>query len=112
MPGKPALAKPNVLEPMKIAARKINNWLVFAAMMLLTACVSFGHSVPPLLQDIKVVKENPAPKASGTPTLVRKTGRSSPASGPLNSVRTLFPALSDVAIPGYSGVLGIVWMVM
>ena len=37
------LAKPNVLEPMKIAARKINNWLVFAAMMLLTASVNFGQ---------------------------------------------------------------------
>ena len=70
----------------------------------MTTVFNFGQSAP-LLQDIKVIKDNPQAKAAGTPTLVQKTGSVTTAPAPLNPVRTHFPALSDVAIPGYSGIL-------
>ncbi|NNE66881.1 MAG: hypothetical protein HKN33_09965 [Pyrinomonadaceae bacterium] len=58
----------------------------------------------PLLQDIKVASADPVP----TPTPgVKKTGSSSAINAPVVSkgMRRSIPALSDVAIPGYSGVL-------
>ncbi len=90
---------------MTIVTRKTANWLLISALMLLTARVGFGQSAPPLLQDIKVVKDNFAAKPSGTPALVQKTGSVASAPVTLNPVRTLFPVLAEVSIPGYSGVL-------
>jgi D-alanyl-D-alanine carboxypeptidase/D-alanyl-D-alanine-endopeptidase (penicillin-binding protein 4) len=58
---------------------------------------------PPLLQDIKVVRDKPLP--SSTP-LVQKTGSSTPAAATsANAIRTLFPVLAEVEIPGYSGMI-------
>lgn len=74
--------------------------------MLFAVGVIFGQgSPPPLLQDIKVVKDNYSAKPSRTPALVQKTGSALPAPITLNPVRTLFPVLADVTIPGYSGIL-------
>ncbi|MFN0277397.1 MAG: D-alanyl-D-alanine carboxypeptidase [Pyrinomonadaceae bacterium] len=89
---------------MTTSARKTSNWLI-VALMLLTAGFGFGQGAPPLLQDIKVVKDNFSAKPSGTPALVQKTGSVFPAPVTLNPVRTLFPVLADVTIPGYSGIL-------
>jgi len=80
------------------------NLLHIAAITLLSVYAAFTQgSPPPLLQDIQVVKANP----SSTPSLVHKTGSSAlaPATVTRNPVRTLFPALGEVTIPGYSGVL-------
>ena len=91
---------------MKRPSQKTANWFLVSAITLLMSGIGFGQSSPaPLLQDIKVVKDGYSAKASATPSLVQKTGSVSPAPAPLNPVRTMFPALADVAIPGYSGVL-------
>ena len=66
--------------------------------MCLTAGFNFGQTTP-LLQDIQVVK------ASSTPNLVQKTGSVAAAPVSPNAVRTLFPALAEVSVPGYSGIL-------
>ncbi|MBK8465124.1 MAG: D-alanyl-D-alanine carboxypeptidase [Chloracidobacterium sp.] len=85
---------------MSRSIRKTINLLCIAAILCLTAGVNFGQSSPqPLLQDIKVVRP------SSTPNLIQKTGSVSPAPVSSNAVRTLFPALAQVSIPGYSGVL-------
>ena len=71
--------------------------------VLLTAAV--GSAQTPLLQDIKVYNTTPTPYPKSTP-LVKKTGGSSMAGVPAtNNVRTMFPALAEVEIPGYSGVI-------
>ena len=96
--------KSSAHKSMKTAIRNTVNWFFFSAFILLSTGITFGQGSPsPLLQDIKVVRDNP--QASGTPKLVQKTGNASPVPAPLNPVRTLFPALADVSIPGYSGVL-------
>ena len=60
----------------------------------------------PMLQDIQVVSTNNSysPVPTSTP-LVLKTASSAPTAAKTSSVRTMFPALAEVAIPGYSGVL-------
>lgn len=83
--------------------QKSSRLLLLAALLQLSAGLMFGQgSPPPLLQDIKVVKENSP--LSATP-FVQKTASASPSSSSQNHVRTLFPVLADVEIPGYSGVL-------
>lgn len=63
---------------------------------------SFGQTAPqPLLQDIKVYGQ-PTPYPTSTP-LVQKTGGVTAVAS--NAVRTKFPALAEVSIPGYSGIL-------
>ena len=83
-------------------SRITGTWLSVAVFLVATG-VGFGQSQP-LLQDIKVVRQNGPASPSGTPSLIQKTG-SAAAVAPANVVRTLFPALSEVSIPGYSGVL-------
>lgn len=79
---------------------KIRNLVCIAVILGVSAGVSFAQgSPPPLLQDIKVVRP------SSTPNLIQKTGSVSPAPVSSNAIRTLFPALAQVSIPGYSGVL-------
>ena len=73
--------------------------------LALFAFATFGiaqtSAPPPLLQDIKI-----DPPASGATTpLVQKTGGVTPAVARANPIRTLFPALADVELPGYSGML-------
>ncbi|MEQ1923041.1 MAG: D-alanyl-D-alanine carboxypeptidase, partial [Pyrinomonadaceae bacterium] len=79
------------------------NWLFVAVMTVAMSVVSFGQGSPPLLQDIKVQNNNYPPQATATP-LVQKTGSSMPVPSS-SGIRTLFPALAEVEIPGYSGVL-------
>jgi D-alanyl-D-alanine carboxypeptidase/D-alanyl-D-alanine-endopeptidase (penicillin-binding protein 4) len=82
---------------------------MLAAATLLLAVVGFVHaqtSLPPLLQDIKVVKDGARPGVPSSTPLVLKTGSSSPAvTAPANAIRTLFPGLAEVDIPGYSGLI-------
>ncbi len=79
--------------------------------ILSLSAVSFAQpGKSPMLQDIKVPREentelrssNYSPAPSATP-LVTKTSSSSPAN--LGAIRTLFPALAQAQIPGYSGIL-------
>lgn len=61
---------------------------------------------PPLLQDIEIVRERTvaSPQASATP-LVTRTGSSAPVNSGSTGIRTMFPALASVSVPGYSGIL-------
>lgn len=82
---------------------KSTDRLLLFAITILTAVAGFAQSPSPLLQDIKVHRERTVPVASATP-LVSKTGDSAPV--PVrNPIRTLFPVLADVEVPGYSGLL-------
>jgi serine-type D-Ala-D-Ala carboxypeptidase/endopeptidase (penicillin-binding protein 4) len=60
-------------------------------------------SRPPLLQDLDVKPEVSQASPVATP-LVQKTGTSTAAANAGN-VRTLFPVLAEVPIPGYTGIL-------
>ena len=75
-------------------------------MIGLTLCAAaMGQSPAPLLQDIKVAKPTPDNQSVDN-SLVRKTGSSTPANASSsNAIRTLFPAIADVSIPGYSGMI-------
>lgn len=83
-------------------------FLGFAAFVICTAVTapyaSAQSSRVPLLQDIKVVKEEPAPTPS---PLVKKTGSSEPtaAAGLAISRRTSIAALAEIDIPGNSGII-------
>ena len=91
--------------PMTRSFTKATNWIFAAAFTAVTAIVSLGQGTPPpLLQDIKVKTNTYSAQPSATP-LVQKTGSSSPVPVATNNIKTLFPALADVQIPGYSGVL-------
>ena len=89
---------------MKISEKTV-NWLFAAALLLTTAGSGFAQGArPPMFQDVDVKTADSKAMPSATP-LVRKTGSSTLAPVTGNSVRTLFPALAEVTIPGYSGVL-------
>ncbi len=72
-----------------------------------------AQSKSPLLQDIQVQAETrpkivEAPKYSAQPSptpLVTKTASSAPITPVVPGMRTLFPALAEVQVPGYSGIL-------
>ncbi|HEY2846816.1 MAG TPA: D-alanyl-D-alanine carboxypeptidase [Pyrinomonadaceae bacterium] len=86
---------------MKSSPRKL-SWLV-ALVAIVFPLFAIGQDRPPLLQDIAVAQPSPSP-------LVLRTGSSNPSgTAPVavirNPVRTMFPALQDVDIPGDSGVL-------
>jgi len=72
--------------------------LLLAAILVTFAFFASGQA-PPLFQDIKV-----SPAAGPTP-LIQKTGSVTPAIARANAIRTLFPGLADVDIPGYSGLI-------
>jgi D-alanyl-D-alanine carboxypeptidase/D-alanyl-D-alanine-endopeptidase (penicillin-binding protein 4) len=68
----------------------------------------FGQTeVRPLLQDIKVYREQPPVPSPGPTPLVTKTGNSTAVGmAPVaNSVKTSFSSLREIEIPGNSGVL-------
>ncbi len=84
-------------------------WYCVAVSIAAGAAFGQTKSSPPLLQDIKVVREDSGPAASPTP-LVRRTGSSEAVSRDIVTpsaiaVRTSFPVLADSMIPGLSGVL-------
>ena len=81
---------------MKTSTRKL-SWLLLALAFVFPLA---AQDRPPLLQTIAVGQPSPTP-------LVQKTGSAS-STAPVavrNPVRTMFPALESVAIPGDSGVL-------
>jgi D-alanyl-D-alanine carboxypeptidase/D-alanyl-D-alanine-endopeptidase (penicillin-binding protein 4) len=83
---------------------KLASFLLLSAVILAVAAPGFGQDTrPPLLQDINVQKDTPAPSAQSAP-LIQRTGSSVPVPSQ-NAIRTLFPALAEVQIPGYSGLL-------
>jgi D-alanyl-D-alanine carboxypeptidase/D-alanyl-D-alanine-endopeptidase (penicillin-binding protein 4) len=62
----------------------------------------------PLLQDIQVNSGLNAAKPTSSPPLVQKTASAAPVTQGVPSasnIRTLFPALAQISIPGYSGVI-------
>ena len=75
----------------------------------MTFSVGFAQPQAPLMQDIKVYTASPTPYPSNprstSPPLVKKTGGSSPVGAMTSSIRTMFPMLASVEIPGYSGVI-------
>ncbi len=109
-----------IIEQRKIMNSFVNNkavWLIVAVAMWFGSTISvFGQVInkptnpppKPLLQPIVVQTDkaqspptnNIKPQPTAAP-LVTKTGSSTP----IAARRTSFPALADVAIPGYSGIL-------
>ncbi|MEP6786847.1 MAG: D-alanyl-D-alanine carboxypeptidase, partial [Acidobacteriota bacterium] len=83
---------------------KKTNGLIIVASLCMLAGLGFGQTPSPFLQDIQVKKDPVTAAPSSTP-LIQKTGSVTAAPVSLNPVRTLFPALADLAVPGYSGVL-------
>jgi len=80
--------------------------LVLATCLFGLAAAGHGQTATqPLLQDIKVARDNNYSASPSATPFVQKTGSVMPAAAPVNPVRTLFPALADVEIPGYSGVV-------
>jgi serine-type D-Ala-D-Ala carboxypeptidase/endopeptidase (penicillin-binding protein 4) len=80
---------------------RLSGFVVVA--LWLSGVAVYGQSArPPLLQDIQLASQNTAAVPSATP-LVEKTGSAAPTSA--GAVRTLFPVLATVPIPGYSGIL-------
>ncbi len=77
---------------------------LLATAILLAPGLAMAQERPPLLQDIQVRKETSGPQTSATP-YVQKTGSAVPIPLPGSGIRTAFPALAEVQIPGYSGVL-------
>jgi len=76
------------------------KWHFSLLIVLLSAALSGNGQTPPLLQDIKIYRD-PVPVPTATP-FVQRTGSSTPVSG---GMRTKFPALAEVSVPGYSGIL-------
>lgn len=84
--------------------------LTSIAVFLLGMGSAYGQAAGsrPLLQDIKVYREDPIPTA--TP-FIKRTGSSSPTNadvasiGSLTGVKTSIQILAETPIPGYSGVL-------
>ncbi len=90
---------------MRFYTDKIAEGTLVTILLFFISVVGFGQDPrAPFLQDIQVNRESNAPITSATP-LVQKTGSSLPSAGSINAVRTLFPALAEAEIPGYSGIL-------
>jgi serine-type D-Ala-D-Ala carboxypeptidase/endopeptidase (penicillin-binding protein 4) len=86
------------------------NWSRFIGIAFYTlfSTTAFAQADrPPLIQDIAV--QRPAGAIPAATPKIQKTGSSTPvvltSAPPSNAVRTLFPVLAEVPIPGYSGVL-------
>ena len=86
----------------------IKNKVLWLSVALLLSIVSttvntFAQTNPkPLLQQIYVQTNNNRPNPAPTATpLVTKTA----SSMPISSIKTAFPVLADVEIPGYTGIL-------
>ena len=84
-------------------ARKNFHAVFFAAFLVLAAGSVFAQPPRiPLVQDIQVNPQTYSAVPSGTP-MVMRTG--SVESTSPTGMRTLFPALASVTVPGYSGLL-------
>ncbi len=91
--------------PMIASLRKSTSWIFVVIGLTVAVSTAVGQvaSRPPLLQDVEVKPEVSQASPASTP-LIQKTGASSTAAAASN-VRTLFPVLAEVPIPGYSGIL-------
>jgi serine-type D-Ala-D-Ala carboxypeptidase/endopeptidase (penicillin-binding protein 4) len=81
--------------------------IAVASVILSSIAVSAQDSRPPMVQDIQVQRPEYSAKPTSTP-LIQKTGSTTNAAMPsaaTSSLRTMFPALAEVAVPGYSGIL-------
>ncbi|CAN5350192.1 hypothetical protein BH10ACI2_BH10ACI2_14920 [soil metagenome] len=87
-----------------LTTKKFSPFIVFAIISLIVPGIFGQNSRAPLLQDIRVVSSNAKPAPTPAP-LVLKTSSASPTVPTTSSIRTLFPALAEVSIPGYSGIL-------
>lgn len=76
------------------------SWHFSLLIVVLSAAFAAVGQTPPLLQDIKIYRD-PTPVPTATP-FVQRTGSSTPVSA---GMRTKFPALAEVSVPGYSGIL-------
>lgn len=106
VPQKPATTVNTQKKLMNILLKRA-NWLFVAVFTLISTTAFAQGERPPLMQDIAVQRPASA-NPSATPK-IHKTGSSSPtiltSAPPSNAIRTLFPVLAEVPIPGYSGVL-------
>lgn len=105
----------NPSDTMKRFSKNFLKKIVVAAFPFILTTASFAQvNKTPLLQDIQVQAErsrietykplpSSTPVQNSTPPLVSKTGSSMPANP--SGMRTLFPALAEVQVPGYSGIL-------
>lgn len=93
------------IQAMKTLYLQVVKGFLLASVAFVAGTAVWAQSVPPLLQDIKVAQPSYTPQPDNS--LIRKTGSSFPASpaASSNAIRTLFPALADVQIPGYSGMI-------
>jgi serine-type D-Ala-D-Ala carboxypeptidase/endopeptidase (penicillin-binding protein 4) len=90
---------------MTITKRNLILTVSIAIIAFASGSTAFGQtSRPPLLQNIEVPRERTVPVASATP-LVQRTGSSAPSAAFPSGVRTMFPVLASVSIPGFSGIL-------
>lgn len=82
--------------------RSIGKLAIMTSLLAMAVVSIHAQASPgPLLQDIKVYGDaKPTPRP--TP-LIQKTGSTTPAV--VSGLKTMFPALADVVIPGYSGIL-------
>jgi len=95
--------EPSEKIPMTKTATKNLQIVFFASFLVLLAISGFGQPTrTPLLQDIQVNPPIYSGAPSGTP-MVMRTGSVESASP--TGMRTLFPALASVTVPGYSGLL-------
>ena len=84
---------------------KTINWLAVTALLFAAFGMSPAqNSRPPLVQDFDLKTTSSTAVPTATP-FVKKTGSVTAAPAPANAIRTLFPALANVSIPGHSGVL-------
>ena len=84
---------------------KIVRWLLVVAFAyLMAASAQAQGDKSPMLQDLQVSRERYSATPSATP-LVTKTAASAPLIANPNNIRTLFPILADVQVPGNSGIL-------
>jgi serine-type D-Ala-D-Ala carboxypeptidase/endopeptidase (penicillin-binding protein 4) len=81
-------------------------WLGIAVLVVASGTLAQGPSQRPLMQEIRVVREEPTPVP--TPG-VRRTGSSAPlnAEAPIaaSTIRTAIPVLAEVMVPGFTGIL-------
>jgi len=89
---------------MKKFRKKNTNAFFVVSLFIFSAITAFAQTASrtPLLQDIQLRQETLSAVPTGTP-LVLKTGSSEPVNP--SGMRTLFPALAEVNVPGYSGLL-------
>lgn len=85
--------------------KKLTGSFTVALIFLFNSLGLAQATRPPMLQDIQVPSNAQANEVpSATPSLIQKTGSALPVTR-TPGVRTMFPVLADVSIPGYSGVL-------